>query len=76
MPYRSLSDLPDPIKNHLPKHAQEIYREAFNHAYEQYKDPAKRKLGGSREEAAHRVAWGAVKRQYHKGSNGHWKKAG
>ena len=43
MPYRSIADLPDRVKNSLPQHAQEIYLEAFNHAHEQYKDPAKRR---------------------------------
>lgn len=75
MPYKSVSDLPDPIKKHLPKHAQSIYKSAFNNAWEQYKKPSKRREGGSREATAHRVAWGAVKRQYRKGKNGNWKKA-
>ena len=32
MPYRSNEDLPMPVQAHLPPHAQDIYREAFNHA--------------------------------------------
>jgi len=28
--------LPDSVKNNLPKHAQEIYKETFNSAEEQY----------------------------------------
>jgi cation transport regulator len=40
----------------LPEHGQDIYREAFNHAWQQYAgDPPQ-------EELAHRVAWAAVKR--------------
>jgi cation transport regulator ChaB len=27
MPYDNLSDLPDSVRNNLPKHAQEIYRQ-------------------------------------------------
>jgi len=72
MPYRSKKDLPDPIKKHLPSAAQELYKEAFNNAWNQYKDPSKRRYGGTREEAAHRVAWAAVKKQYNKGSDGDW----
>jgi cation transport regulator len=34
MPYDNLTDLPDSVKNNLPKHAQEIYKEAFNSAEE------------------------------------------
>ncbi len=33
MPYASNEDLPPPVRDHLPQHAQDIYREAFNHAY-------------------------------------------
>lgn len=72
MPYRSIQSLPDSVKDHLPKHAQEIYLEAFNNAWKEYKDPSKRKMGGSREETAHRVAWSAVKTKYKKGSSGKW----
>ncbi|MFV9857184.1 ChaB family protein [Rickettsia sibirica] len=31
MPYKNNNDLPDSVKNHLPNHAKDIYREAFNH---------------------------------------------
>ena len=37
MPYNSISDLPESIRDHLPKHAQEIYMKAFNNAWDQYK---------------------------------------
>jgi len=47
MPYKSTEDLPDPVRKHLPPHAQEIYREAFNNAYEEYADPKKRRAGSS-----------------------------
>lgn len=58
MPYQSTNDLPLPIRNHLPPHAQDIYREAFNHSYAAHaSDPRQ-------EEIAHRTAWAAVKRSY------------
>ena len=66
MPYVTNDDLPPGVRNHLPPHAQDIFREAFNHAWGQYADPGKRKLGGSREDAARRVAWAAVKKKYRK----------
>jgi cation transport regulator len=47
-----------------PPHAQEIFREAFNHAWEDYAWPSKRYAGSSLEETANRVAWTAVKRRY------------
>ncbi len=33
MPYRTNADLPASVRYHLPEHAQDIYREPFNHAY-------------------------------------------
>lgn len=62
MPYADIEDLPQNIREHLPAHAQEIYKEAFNHALEQY---------GS-EETAFKVAWSAVKRRYEKDGQGRW----
>ncbi|HEI8865475.1 putative cation transport regulator ChaB [Serratia sp. AKBS12] len=74
MPYKSNSDLPDNVKNVLPDHAQEIYKEAFNSAWEQYKDKDERRGDDSREETAHKVAWSAVKQSYRKGDDDHWHK--
>ena len=34
MTYKQITQLPDSVKNNLPKHAQEIYKEAFNSAEE------------------------------------------
>lgn len=74
MPYTSTSDLPESVTNVLPAHAQDIYKEAFNHAWDEYKDPSDRRGDSSREEAAHRVAWAAVKNSYEKGSDDKWHK--
>lgn len=73
MPYHSLSNLPDSVKDNLPKHAQEIYKEAYNSAWDQYKDPEDRRDDASREEVSHRVAWSAVKEKYEK-REGDWVK--
>ncbi len=35
MPYQKIEDLPESVKEHLPKHAQEIFRAAFNSATEE-----------------------------------------
>jgi cation transport regulator len=67
VPYKTIDKLPNGIKDNLPKHAQEIYKSAFNSALEQYEaedDP---------EQTAHRVAWAAVKAKYEK-TNGSWTK--
>ena len=58
MPYRANFELPPSVRNHLPEHAQDIYREAFNHTYAAHAGE------GRQEEAAHRIAWAAVKRSY------------
>ncbi|MCB0182893.1 MAG: putative cation transport regulator ChaB [Caldilineaceae bacterium] len=72
MPYHSLAELPDSVKDNLPKHAQEIYKEAYNSAWDEYKDPDDRRGDASREETAHRVAWSAVKQKYEKNENDNW----
>ncbi|AND89902.1 cation transport regulator [Bradyrhizobium diazoefficiens] len=60
MPYRSNDDLPARLRRHLPPHALDIYREAFNHSFASH-------VGDIRqEEIAHRTAWSAVKRSYMK----------
>jgi cation transport regulator len=61
LPYVSVDDLPQPIRAHLPLHAQEIYLSAFNKAWTEYEA-----RGPERETIAHRVAWAAVKRKYQK----------
>lgn len=61
MPYATEKDLPPSVSAHLPLHAQEIFRAAFNSAWEKYADRGER-----REEIAHRVAWAALKRLYRK----------
>ena len=71
MPYAKISDLPKSVRANLPEHAQEIYQEAFNSAWEQYDTPEERRGGASREEVAHKVAWAAVKQVYEK-RNGKW----
>ena len=65
MPYERITSLPDSVKDNLPKHAQEIYKEAFNSAHDQYDGD---------EERCHRVAWAAVKKKYHKNDKGNWVK--
>jgi len=60
MPYATIEDLPAAIRQHVPEHGQEIYRSAFNRAWQSYAAHA------DREAIAHRVAWGAVKHRYRK----------
>jgi cation transport regulator len=62
MPYYTNEDLPKRISEHLPKHAQDIFRKAFNNALEQY----------GNEQQAFKVAWSAVEQAYEKNKNGEW----
>jgi cation transport regulator len=64
MPYAATTELPPPIRKYLPQHAQEIYRAAFNEAYDHY--------GAAHEDTAHRIAWAAVKRHYVRRGTGIW----
>ena len=64
MPYATRTELPESVQNVLPTHAQNIYKDAFNNAWEEY---------GHDESRAHAVAWGAVKKKYHKNlTTGKW----
>jgi cation transport regulator len=64
MPYATNSDLPPRVRKVLPHQAQDIYRGAFNSAYERY--------GAEHEATAHRIAWAAVKRSYVQRAAGFW----
>ena len=74
MPYKSNSELPETVRKNLPEHGQDIYREAFNNAWQEYKDPSERRGSESREEVSHKVAWSAVEKVYEKNSEGKWVK--
>lgn len=55
-PYEKTSDLPDNIKNVLPRSAQDSWMNAFNENYKKTKD----------EESARKIAWYVVKLTYKK----------
>jgi len=60
MPYASNEDLPPSVADHLPSHAQDIFRAALTMRMTNIAgDPRQ-------EEIAFRVAWAAVKKRYHK----------
>lgn len=61
MPYASLADLPVSVKDALPKHGQEIFRAAFNSAYEG--TCADRE---DLEACSNAIAWTAVGQKYKK----------
>ncbi len=61
MPYQTLDELPPAVQS-LPHHAQEIFRAAFNAAWQSYADRGPLE----QEQIAFRVAWAAVKKRYRK----------
>lgn len=71
----TLSEATEKRIDDLPEHAQHIFKKAHASAVDQYKDPEKRRGGKdeSVEEVAHKVAWGAVKKEYKK-KNDEWVK--
>lgn len=65
MPYKTISQLPESVKESLPSDAEKIFLEAFNASYEE-----------SGEEAAFQTAWAAVKNAgYSKNKAGKWIKS-
>ncbi|MEE8728705.1 MAG: putative cation transport regulator ChaB [Rahnella inusitata] len=72
MPYENRSALPESVRNVLPVHAQDIYKEAFNSAWDEYAKAKDRQGDDTREETAHKVAWAAVKHSYSKGDDDKW----
>jgi cation transport regulator len=77
MPYKTNSDLPDNVRNVLPVAAQTIFREVYNNAWDEYKDPGNRRGHETHEEVANKVAWSAVKQQFEKDEDsGKWKPRG
>lgn len=70
MPYKTNTELPDSVRNALPAAAQTVFREVYNNAWDEYKDPEKRRGHESHEEVANKVAWNAVKQQFEKDDDG------
>ena len=64
MPYKSVDDLPDGVKNHLPLEGKRMFLKVFNAAYDEYKE----------EDRAFKVAWHAIKQKFKKGADGQWRK--
>ena len=56
MPYDHRTDLPESVQDNLPAHAQDIYKEAYNSAWDEY---------GHDKSRSHAVAWSAVKTSHH-----------
>lgn len=71
MPYSTNDELPEPIKGVLPADAQNVFRGAFNSAWD-----GTCATSANREECAMKVAWAAVNGAgFSKGADGKWVKA-
>jgi cation transport regulator len=65
MPYKTNEELPKNIRDLVPEKAQNVFRRAFNAAYDQYKGDEKRSFA---------TAWSAVERAgYKKDKDGSYK---
>ena len=77
MPYKTINELPGNVRDVLPHHAQEIFKEAFNSAYDQYDTAQERRGDDTRETVSFKVAWSAVKKAgYEKQADGSWNREG
>jgi cation transport regulator len=73
LPYYKNSDLPDHVKSGLPDHGQDLYREAYNDAWDIFRDPARRDEGRDHEACSHDHAWAAIEAKYEQNSRGSWR---
>ena len=66
MPYKNLSELPEEVRTNLPQYAQNIYLNAYNSAWKEYKEPRRGHSFRTREQVAQKVAWWAVENNFDK----------
>jgi cation transport regulator len=71
--YLTDDELPSSVRQTLPESARKIYMDAFNRAWPEMKDPDRRREHESREAACARLAWEAVRAEYHRNSSGRWR---
>jgi cation transport regulator len=74
MPYGSIDELPNELRQTLPMHAQEVYKEAFNEAWSTYHDPKTKPKDISRTAMSDKIAWQAVEAIYTHGPDNRWAK--
>jgi cation transport regulator len=62
MRFETIKQLPVAIRDTLPDKAQEIYRKAYNQAWDEFEEDDHRGL--NQQGLAHQQAWMAVKQEY------------
>jgi cation transport regulator len=75
MRYASNEDLSPTVRGILPTDAQDLYRETYNQAWDDYDEASQEDM--SRHDMAHRQAWMAVERAFVRDPNsGIWRARG
>lgn len=73
MPYTNNGQLPKGVQAYLSPAAQEIYRDAYNYAWENCRYAQDRHdSSDSRQVTANRVAWDTVKQRCERSLRGKW----
>lgn len=73
MPYTNNAQLPKGVQSYLSQAAQEIYRDAYNYAWDTCRYTQDRHdSDDSRQVTANRVAWETVKRHCERNPRGKW----
>jgi cation transport regulator len=73
MPYTNTAQLPKGVQQHLSQAAQEIYRDAYNEAWDSCRYAKDRfDTNDSRQVTANRVAWETVKNRCERDMFGRW----
>jgi cation transport regulator len=75
MPYQVIAEVPLGVHDNLPRRAQEIFLNAYIHAWEEHKISGGRREVESRSATAREAAWVAVEREYMKNVfTGEWER--
>ncbi len=64
MPYKSVDELPQDLKDKMPQDAQQHFMAAFNAAQDD----------GMSEDGARQLAMDSLKNEYEQGANGQWQR--
>lgn len=71
--YNNNNDLPDDIKKDLPIHARDIFRKAFNEAWQKYEAADEvSNIEESKMNFANKQAWDAVNDRFYKNEYEEW----
>ncbi len=68
---KTIDKVPEHLESKLPKHAQQIYVETFNYAYEEQKQQGQQDTE-ELQKAAHEAAWDEVNKRFDEDSKGKW----